>query len=56
MIQIDIPQVAYKTWAIEYRVYNTDGTRNREMEYEAEKDLERVLSDCRYSSNHDHVA
>ena len=54
-IMIDIPQVAYKTWSIEYRIYDKDGNRNRMMEYEAEKDLERSLSDYKYSSDHDHV-
>jgi hypothetical protein len=55
MIKIDVPQVAYKTWQLEYRVYNEDGTRNQVIEYELEKDLEDVLKDYRYSSEHDHV-
>lgn len=55
MIYIDVPQVAYKTWALEYRIYDKDGNRNYLMEQEAEQDLERVLSDCRYSTEHDHV-
>lgn len=52
---IDVPQVAYKTWSIEYRIYDINGKRNREMEYEAERDLERVLSSYKYSAEHDHV-
>ena len=55
MIYIDVPQVAYKTWALEYRIYDKDGNRNREMEYEAECDLEKVLSGYKYSAEHDHV-
>ena len=55
MIAIDIPQVAYKTIRIEYRMYDKDGDRCREQEYEAEKDLERALLDYRYSAEHDHV-
>ena len=52
---IDVPQVAYKTWVLEYRMYDKNGNRNRLLEYEAEKDLERVLSDYKYSADHDHV-
>lgn len=55
MIQIDIPQVAYKTWLLEYRIYDNDGNRNYSMEREAEQDLERVLSGYKYSEEHDHV-
>ena len=54
-VMIDVPQVAYKTWVLEYRIYDNDGNRNRLLEYEAEKDLERMLSDYRYSAEHDHV-
>ena len=54
-ILIDIPQVAYKTWAIEYRIYDKDGKRDFMLEYEAERDLEKVLSDYKYSKEHDHV-
>lgn len=55
MIVIDIPQVAYKTMCIEYRIYDNDGNRCLLKELEAEKDLERTLSDYRYSADHDHV-
>ena len=54
-ITIDIPQVAYKTWLLEYRIYDNDGNRLRMLECEAEQDLERTLSYYRYSANHDHV-
>ena len=55
MIRIDIPQVAYKTILIEYRVFNEDGSRNIWLEQEFERDLEKSLSDYRYSEAHDHV-
>lgn len=55
MILIDVPQVAYKTWVLEYRIYDKDGKRNLLMEYEAERDLEKALVDVRYSKDHDHV-
>lgn len=54
-LQIDIPQVAYKTWVLEYRIYDKDGKRCSDMELEAEKDLERILSNYKYSAEHDHV-
>lgn len=54
-IMIDVPQVAYKTWSFEYRIYDKDGKRDPMAEYEAEKDLEKVLSDYKYSTAHDHV-
>lgn len=54
-IAIDIPQVAYKTWLLEYRIYDNDGNRLRMVEREAERDLERTLRDYRYSADHDHV-
>lgn len=54
-ILIDVPQVAYKTWILEYRIYDADGKRDRMMEYEAERDLEKALSDAKYSPEHDHV-
>ena len=55
MIQIDIPQVAYKTWNINYSVWNEDGTRNRDLELEFENDLQKSLSEYKYSDKHDHV-
>ena len=54
-ILVDIPQVAYKTWLLEYRIYDNDGNRLQMMEYEAEQDLERSLSEYKYSADHDHV-
>ena len=54
-ILIDIPQVAYKTVCIEYRIYDNDGNRCRMEELEAEKRLECSLRDYRYSTEHDHV-
>ena len=55
MILVDIPQVAYKTWVLEYRIYDKNGNRDHLMEHEAERDLERVLSSYKYSAEHDHV-
>ena len=54
-VLIDIPQVAYKTWALEYRIYDKDGKRDYMLEYEAERDLEKILSGVKYSKEHDHV-
>lgn len=55
MIFIDIPQVAYKTWCLEYRVINEDGTRDYFKEKELENDLREALVEYKYSSGHDHV-
>ena len=54
-VLIDVPQVAYKTWSLEYIIYDKDGNRDYLMEYEAEQDLERVLFNYKYSADHDHV-
>jgi Fe-S cluster biosynthesis and repair protein YggX len=54
-IMIDIPQVAYKTWMLEYRIYDENNNRMRFMECEAEQDLEKSLRDYKYSEDHDHV-
>ena len=51
-ILIDIPQVAYKTWAIEYH------TGDKLRDYELEKDLKQNCGSLRqypYSKDHDHV-
>ena len=55
MIAIDIPQVAYKTWGLEYRMYDENGNRCFEQEREAEESLEQLLSGYKYSAEHDHV-
>lgn len=54
-ILIDIPQVAYKTWSLEYLIYDKDGNRDLLAELEAEQDLKRTLSSVQYSQEHDHV-
>lgn len=54
-ILIDIPQVAYKTWSLEYRIYDKDGNRDLLAESKAEQDLKRTLLSVQYSSEHDHV-
>jgi len=55
MIPIDIPQVAYRTWCLEYRVYDADGNRLYDKEQEFEQSLKGCLSEYPYSSKHDHV-
>ena len=55
MIQIDIPQVAYRTWGLEYIIKKRDGERDYLAEREAEEDLKKQLSDFRFSADHDHV-
>lgn len=55
MILIDIPQVAYRTWSLEYIIKDSDGKRNYMAEREAEDDLKKHLSDVPYSADHDHV-
>lgn len=55
MILIDIPQVAYRTWGLEYFIIDENGKRDYMKELELEKDLEKYLSDFLYSSDHDHV-
>lgn len=55
MIQIDIPQIAYKTWCIEYRVEKDDGTRDRILEHDLEEGLRKSLSKYPYSEDNPHV-
>lgn len=54
-ILIDIPQVAYRTMALEYVIKDKDGKRDWLAEREAEESLKNSLSDFRYSVDHDHV-
>lgn len=54
-VLIDIPQVAYRTWSLEYIIKNKDGKRDWIAEYEAEERLKSGLSDARYSADHNHV-
>ena len=54
-VLIDVPQVAYRTWSLEYIIKNKDGKRDWITEYEAEERLKSSLSDVRYSADHDHV-
>lgn len=54
-VLIDIPQVAYRTWSLEYIIRDENGKRDWLAEREAEEDLKRILSDVRYSVDHDHV-
>jgi len=55
MILIDIPQVAYRTWGLEYVIYDEDGKRDYMAEFEAEEDLKKHLCHVAYSADHDHV-
>lgn len=55
MVLIDIPQVAHKTWALEYMFRSDDGKRDWFAEREAEEILKNSLADVRYSAEHDHV-
>ena len=54
-VLIEVPQVAYRTWSLEYIIKNKDGKRDRITEYEAEESLKSSLLDVRYSADHDHV-
>lgn len=48
-VLIDIPQVAYKTWAIEVH------TGDRMFDYKLERELKETLTQYSYSKDHDHV-
>ena len=50
-ILIDIPQIAYRTWAIE--IHTGDWMRDRELERGLAESME--LRKYPYSSDHDHV-
>lgn len=54
-VMIDVPQVAYKLWSLEYMIYDKHGNRDCMAEYEAEQDLKRSLIEYRYSESHNHV-
>lgn len=54
-VAIDVPQVAYRTWVLEYRISDKNGKRDWIAEYEAEQDLKRSLTEYKYSEDHDHV-
>ncbi len=48
-VLIDIPQVAYRTWAIEIH------TGDRMLDYKLERELKETLTQYPYSKDHDHV-
>ena len=48
-VLIDIPQVAYRTWAIEVH------TGDRMLDYKLERELKETLTQYSYSKDHDHV-
>lgn len=54
-ILIDVPQVAYRTVALEYVINDKDGKRDWLAEREAEESLKNSLSNVQYSADHDHV-
>ena len=54
-VMIDIPQIAYKTWSLEYIIHDKNGDRDRMTEHEAEQDLKRSLTEYKYSEDHNHV-
>ena len=54
-VLIDIPQVAYRTWEIEYRIYDAEGKRDYWAEIDAENDLKTKLERWAYSEDNDHV-
>ena len=54
-VLIDVPQVAYKTWSLQYLIKDKDGKRDYFAELEAERDLRNRLSGLQYSRNHEHV-
>lgn len=54
-VVIDIPQVAYRTVSLEYIIRDNDGKRDYTAEREAEESLRNLLSDYKYSFDHDHV-
>ena len=54
-IFIDIPQVAYRTVALEYVIMDKDRKRDWLAEREAEESLKNSLLNVRYSAGHDHV-
>lgn len=55
MIRIDVPQMAYKTWAISVCIKDKDGNRDFLAEMEAEQDLKESLKQYEYSVDHPHV-
>lgn len=48
-VLIDIPQIAYRTWAIDIH------TGDKMLDIEFERDLQQKLKEYAYSSDHDHV-
>ena len=55
MIYIDVPQIAYRTWGIEYIIRYKNGNRDFLTEKDMENELKEKLSDYKFSSFHDHV-
>ena len=53
MVLIDIPVVAYKTWAIDVMSVHEDGTKERNVE--AEEEIRRMMERSGYAYSSDHV-
>ena len=53
MVLIDIPVIAYKTWAIDVMTVHEDGTKERNDE--AEESIRRMLERYGYVYSSDHV-
>lgn len=49
-ILIDVPQIAYKTWVLDFVDKNTG-----EIMYNEERELENSLKEFLYNKEHDHV-
>lgn len=55
-IYIDVPQVAYRTWVIDVKVYGEiDEYERQEIEDEIERGMRKRLSAYPYSPEHDHI-
>ncbi len=54
-ILIDVPHIAYKTWAIDVVIKDKDGNRDYDTEKEFEDSLKETLSEFRYKPYHKHV-
>lgn len=54
-ILIDIPKIAYKTWAINVVIKDNDGERDYDKEKEFEDGLRETLSEFQYKPYHKHV-
>lgn len=54
-ILLDVPHIAYKTWAINVVIKDKDGNRDYDAEKEFEDGLRETLSEFQYKPYHKHV-